>query len=134
MRWLPVLAFLALMVAAPVQAQDSRAQAQEARVLAQESRIQALEARLSHLESSSTLGDAIMVLGVSIASGFEVLMIGLFTGFWARSSGRDFWLWFAGGLAFNILALLVLAAQIEEEKKKAIKAAKAAKAAKVPEV
>ena len=41
----------------------------------------------------------------------------MFCGLWARNNGRDFWLWFVGGLIFTIFALIFLANAMEEDKK-----------------
>ena len=65
-----------------------------------------------------------------LPAAFEILGIGLFCGFWARNSGRDFWLWFVAGLVFNIFALLaVLFAHDKDQKAKRDAAKKASKEA-----
>ncbi len=96
---------------------------------AQDDRLQKIERRLDALEqrgvSDGNAWDRFEILAVS---ALPILGIGLFCGLWARSSGRDFWLWFVGGLVFNLLALLVLYDAIEKDKKaKRLAAEKAAK-------
>jgi hypothetical protein len=100
-------------------------------VLAQDDRIQKIEQRLNALEqrvaAANNSFDFIKVYA------FPIVGIGLFCGFWARNSGRDFWLWFAAGLVFNIFALIaVWDAHEKDQKAKRDAAKKASKEALDP--
>jgi hypothetical protein len=100
------LAAMILVAEAPVAlAQDNRLQKIEDRLRALEQRIPA------HSRSDSWDRNEM------IAPAAIVLAIALFCGRWAQQNGRDFWLWFLGGLIFNIFTLLFLWSAIEEEKK-----------------
>jgi multisubunit Na+/H+ antiporter MnhB subunit len=92
--------------------------AQPPAALAQDNRLQKLEDRLSALERRIAARDGSDFSDVSkvIAPAAILLGIALFCGRWAQQNGRDFWLWFLGGLIFNIFALLSLYLAIDEEK------------------
>jgi hypothetical protein len=94
------IALLTIAVMAPARA-----------AMAQDDRLKKIEARLSALEERTA---------------FALLGIGLFCGLWARNSGRDFWLWFVGGLVFNVFALITVAATSAEDEKAKKEAAKKA--------
>jgi hypothetical protein len=86
--------------------------------LAQNNRLEKIEDRLRALEQRIAAGDRPDFSIVSyLPAAITVLAIALFCGRWAQQNGRDFWLWFLGGLIFNIFALLVLWNVIEDEKK-----------------
>ena len=51
-----------------------------------------------------------------VAPGFEVLALAAFSALWARSTGRDPWLWLAAGLVFNLFALLAMWVKHEGDK------------------
>jgi hypothetical protein len=51
-----------------------------------------------------------------VASGFAVLALAAFCALWARSTGRDPWLWLAAGLVFNVFALLAVWMKHEGDK------------------
>ena len=92
------------------------AQAQAA--LAQDNRLQKIEERLQAVEQRIAAADRPDWSIVSYLPGaITILAIAVFCGRWAQQNGRDFWLWFLGGLIFNIFALLVLWNVIEDEKK-----------------
>lgn len=112
MRWVPILILLALAISPSAWAQDSR--------------LREMEVRISRLESKRDQGDLIKNLSTLVASGFEVASIALFCGFWARSTGRDFWLWLAAGLVFNVFALLAVWAVYHAQNEAGKKDAKAA--------
>ena len=84
MRCLTIAVLLALSVPMPIPAQDSR--------------VRELEQRVASLERDRARGDVLTSLVGYVASGFGIGSIALFCGLWARSTGRDFWLWLAGGL------------------------------------
>ena len=73
------------------------------RGVAEEGRLEQLERRVQHLEQSATQG---VGLGVYALSGFFLLLIGTFSALWARSSGRDPWLWLVAGLLFNVFVFV----------------------------
>jgi hypothetical protein len=87
-------------------------------VLAQDERLQKIEQRLNVLEDRVASGNKWFDLIESyIPVAFPILGIGLFCGFWARNSGRDFWLWFAAGLVFTIFTLIAVLDAYEKDKK-----------------
>jgi hypothetical protein len=89
----------------PVHAQDDR-------------RLEKIERRLTQLEERVGAADGpfdfIKVFNPAV---FPILGIGLFCGLWARNSGRDFWVWFAAGLVFNIFTLIAVLDAHEKDKK-----------------
>jgi hypothetical protein len=87
--------------------------------LAQESRLDQLEKRVQHLEQRNSFGSAMETYALS---GFSLLGLATFCGLWARSTGRDPWLWFVAGLVFSLFALIAVWAKHEGDKK-AVKAA-----------
>jgi hypothetical protein len=96
--------------------------------LAQDNRLQKIEDRLRALEQRIAApggSDSWDVSGI-IATSAILLGLALFCGRWAQQNGRDFWLWFLGGLIFNIFALLFLYSAIEEDKNAKRKAEKQA--------
>jgi hypothetical protein len=87
-------------------------------VLAQDERLQNIEQRLKALEHrEAAANNSFDFVKGYIPVAFPMLGIGLFCGFWARNSGRDFWLWFSAGLVFNIFALLAVMNAHDEDKK-----------------
>jgi len=92
--------------------------AQARTALAQEHRLQKIEDRLNALEHRVGAGNnsSDSVTGYFPAA-LACLGIGLFCGFWARNSGRDFWLWFSAGLVFNVFALIAILIANDEDKK-----------------
>jgi hypothetical protein len=108
--------------------------AQARPVLAQDDRIQKIEQRLNALEQRvAAANNSLDFIKVYLPAAFPILGIGLFCGLWARNSGRDFWLWFAAGLVFNIFALIeVLDAREKDQKAKRDAAKKASKEALDP--
>ena len=103
MRWLPIAILLVLSFPIPIRAQESR--------------VRELEQRVASLERDRARGDVLGTLGGYAASGFWIGSIALYCALWARSTGRDFWLWLAGGLVFNVLALLAIWSTIDAEHK-----------------
>ena len=102
-------------------AQDVRAQDDRMRKL--EQRVQALEQRVSDADSPGS------TIGSYLFAASSLLGIAWFCGLWARSTGRDFWLWFAAGAVFNIFALFAVWVKHEEDKAAKRAAEKAAKEA-----
>jgi len=81
---------------------EQEVRAQDDRIRKLEQRVKALEQRVSDADSpGSTMGGYLL-------AAFSLLALAWFCGLWARSTGRDFWLWFVGGVLFNFLALIVL--------------------------
>jgi hypothetical protein len=89
------------------------------RSLAREGRLEQLEKRVLRLEQREKQDVGILERAwSSLWPGFGVLAIAAFCALCARSTGRDPWLWLAGGLVFNIFALLAVWAKNEEDEKK----------------
>jgi hypothetical protein len=101
---LPLVA-IALTALAP----EARAQADRLKRL--ERRVDALE---RHIREDGDSRDQAMTY---VFPGLEILAVGLFCALWARSTGRDFWLWLMAGIVFNIFALLAVWIKHEEDKK-----------------
>jgi hypothetical protein len=79
------------------------------------SRLADLEKRVHDLEtkhSRNAESDAAVVVSVLWMIG-----CGLFCARWARSTGRDPWLWLGAGLIFNFFALFAVLSKHEEDKK-----------------
>jgi hypothetical protein len=91
-----------------VVAREVRAQDDQIRKL--EQRVKALEQRVSDADSRV---DTVLSY---LLPPLPLLGIGLFCGLWARSSGRDFWLWFVAGALFNIFTLFAVLVKHEEDK------------------
>ena len=102
-------------------AQDVRAQDDRIRKL--EQRVKALEQRVSDADSPDS------TMGGYLVGAFSVLGIAWFCGLWARSTGRDFWLWLAAGIVFNIFALFAVWLKHDEDKAAKRAAEKTAKEA-----
>jgi hypothetical protein len=90
------------------------------RGLADEGRLDQVEQRVKNLEQrlQRDAGTQFQLWNF-VASGFAVLALAAFCALWARSTGRDPWLWLAAGLVFNIFALLAIWSKHEEDKKTA---------------
>jgi hypothetical protein len=87
-------------------------------VLAQDERLQKIEKRLNALEDRvESANKWFDLIDSYIPVVFPILGIGLFCGFWARNSGRDFWLWFVAGLVFTIFTLIAVMDAHEKDKK-----------------
>jgi hypothetical protein len=84
--------------------------AQDDRIPKLEQRVKALERRIADDEG---LGSSVESY---LAPALTLLGIGLFCGLWARSTGRDFWLWLVAGAIFNIFALFAVWVKHEEDK------------------
>lgn len=92
--------------------------AQARLVVAQDERLQKIEQRLSVLEGRQAAHhNPFGSLEAYIPAFFSILGIGLFCGLWARSSGRDFWLWFVAGLVFTVFTLIAVLDAHEKDKK-----------------
>jgi len=100
---LPLVASLAL-------APDALAQNDRLKQL--EERVQSLEQNIQrdHAPSDKTRWDYVVPL-----IPFP-LILALFCALWARTTGRDFWLWFVAGLLFNLFALIVLAVKHRQDR------------------
>jgi hypothetical protein len=88
-----------------------------------DSRMDALEKRVQQLEQKDNREGWIVprIPDMAFPAGFFWLGVGVFCGLWARSTGRDPWLWLVAGLTFNMLTLFVifhLWSEDEEAKKK----------------
>jgi hypothetical protein len=90
--------------------------AQAGAALAQDDRLQKIEQRVSALEKRVADKGGSLGWIKDYAPATPILGIGLFCGLWARSTGRDFWLWFVGGMLFNVLALIYLYCAIGDDK------------------
>jgi hypothetical protein len=96
-------------------------------VLAQDDRLQKIEQRLNALEQRvAAANNSFDFIKVYLPAAFPIVGIGLICGLWARNSGRDFWLWFAAGLVFTILALFAVSHAHEKDQKAKRDAAKKA--------
>jgi hypothetical protein len=96
-------------------------------VLAQDDGHQKIEQRLNALEQQvAAANNSFDFIKVYLPAAFPIVGIGLFCGFWARNSGRDFWLWFLAGLVFNIFALIFVAGEHDKDQKAKRDAAKKA--------
>ena len=92
--------------------------AQSRSVLAQDDRLQKIEQRLSALEQRTAAGNnSFDFIKGYLPVAFPIVGIGLFCGFWARNSGRDFWLWFVAGLVFTLFAVVAVADAHEKDQK-----------------
>lgn len=92
---------------------------------AQEDRLRALEQRVARLEGQrSRFVKALDDLKGALFTVGTALAIGAFCAAWARSTGRDPWVWLAAGILFNVFTLLAIlaAASKDEEAKKGVKA------------
>ena len=86
--------------------------------MAQDDRLHKIEQRLDAVERRLAANDGSVGWIRNYApAALPILGIGLLCGLWARNNGRDFWLWFVGGLIFNLLALIYLYSEIEDDKK-----------------
>jgi hypothetical protein len=86
-----------------------------ARAQAPSSPIADLEKRVHDLETKHTRhaeGAAAVVAPVLWMIG-----CGLFCARWARTTGRDPWLWLGAGLMFNVFTLFAVLSKHEEDKK-----------------
>ena len=90
------------------------------RVPAEEGRLDQIEQRVKNLEQKlqSDAGTQFQLWNF-VPSGFAVLALAAFCALWARSTGRDPWLWLAAGLVFNLFALVAIWLKHEEDKKTA---------------
>jgi hypothetical protein len=87
-------------------------------VLGQDDRLQKIEQRLNALEQRlPAANNSLDSIKGYFPVALPVVGVGLFCGLWARSSGRDFWLWFVAGLVFTIFALVAVADAHEKDKK-----------------
>ena len=97
-----------------------------------EQRLSALEQRLDAPEQRPAAGGGSFdFIEGYLPGAFVLLGIGSFCGLWARNSGRDFWLWFVGGILFNVFALISVAvynAQDEDKKAKQLATEKPSRA------
>jgi hypothetical protein len=85
---------------------------------AQEGQLDQIEKRLRHLEQiSRPNADTRHAASDFVIPGVAVLALAAFCALWARSTGRDPWLWLAAGLVFNVFALLAVWAKHEGDKK-----------------
>jgi len=102
MRRQRIILLLSLLVALSAPGRDA---------IAQVDRVEQLEQRVHKLEQSMQLdhqpGDW-GIIGYGAAHVVTSLWIALFCGFWARSTGRDFGLWFAAGGLFHFFALIAV--------------------------
>src|SRR5262245_21774027 len=81
---------------------------------AQEGRLEQIERRLSHLEQTArSNAGARHPDSDFVVPGVAVLALAAFCALWARSTGRDPWLWLAAGFVFNVFALLAIWAKHE---------------------
>lgn len=89
---------------------------------AQEDRLRALERRIARLEGQKSgfvkvlddLKGILFTVGTALATG-------AFCAAWARSTGRDPWVWLTAGILFNVftlLAILSISSKDEEDKKR----------------
>jgi hypothetical protein len=91
-----------------------------ARGLAEEGRLDQVEMRVQNLEQRLQRDAETQYQPWNLMpAGFAVLALAAFCALWARSTGRDPWLWLAAGLVFNIFALLAIWSKHEEDKKTA---------------
>lgn len=88
--------------------------------LADEGRLDQVEQRMENLEQrlQRDAGTPFQFWNF-VASGLAVLALAAFCALWARSTGRDPWLWLAAGLVFNIFTLFAIWLKHEEDKKTA---------------
>ena len=107
MRSMMGVAFVSFMMMAQARA----AFAQDDRLHKIEQRLDAVERRLAANHGS------VGWINDYAPAALPILGIGLFCGLWARNNGRDFWLWFVGGLIFTFFALIFLASAIDDDKK-----------------
>jgi hypothetical protein len=85
---------------------------------AQESRLDQIERRVQRLEQNAGLDDSLSRwTSTYFVPGLAILATGAFCALWARSTGRDPWLWLAAGLLFTVFALIAVAQKNEEDKK-----------------
>jgi hypothetical protein len=86
------------------------------RSAADDGRLERLEKRVQQLEQrgKQAIGPEVYAL-----PGFTLFSLALFCALWARSTGRDPWLWLAAGLVFNVFALLAVWSKHEADKKMA---------------
>jgi hypothetical protein len=90
------------------------------RGLAEEGRLDQVEMRVQNLEQRLQRDAETQYQPWNLVpAGVAVLALAAFCALWARSTGRDPWLWFAAGLVFNIFALLAIWSKHEEDKKTA---------------
>src|SRR5262245_46091338 len=77
------------------------------RGLADEGRLDQVEQRVKNLEQrlQRDAGTQFQLWNF-VASGFAVLALAAFCALWARSTGRDPWLWLAVGHVFRIFSLV----------------------------
>ena len=90
------------------------------RGLADDGRLDQIEKRVQDLEQRSQQDARTQHQPWAYTlSALELLALATFCALWARSTGRDPWLWLVAGLFFNIFTLVAIWSKHEEDKKTA---------------
>ena len=83
--------------------------------VAEESRLDQIEKRVEQLEqrTKQDIGP-----GTYVLPGLSLVALAVFCALWARSTGRDPWLWLAAGLVFNVFVLFAIWIKHDHDQKK----------------
>lgn len=83
--------------------------------VAEGSRVDQIEKRVEQLEQRTKpdIGP-----GTYVLPGLTLVALAVFSALWARSTGRDPWLWLAAGLVFNLFVLIAIWIKHDYDQKK----------------